>query len=207
MDVAHNLLCIARNCSTALFGGISVLLVGEFLQLPPVKGSFAFRAACWKLVEHNFQLKKIYRQDEERLQSFLNSLRLGAVQQNHRELIQDLVVPLDCRGETLEMIQGGHKPARLFSTNEAAGRINEQEFNALSTKIYEYRSTDSKNFSRLNNVELSSLLDSFAEAVLCLRVGCQVMLTTNIKSLGLVNGNQGVITDFHDCGNFVCDND
>jgi ATP-dependent DNA helicase PIF1 len=52
------------------FGGIQLIVTGDFFQLPPVaKGSatkFAFEADTWKQsVKHTFNLTKVFRQSDQ----------------------------------------------------------------------------------------------------------------------------------------------
>jgi len=52
------------------FGGIQLVVTGDFFQLPPVsKGNavkFAFEAETWKqAVRHTFNLTKVFRQSDE----------------------------------------------------------------------------------------------------------------------------------------------
>ena len=57
-------------------GGLGLIISGDFCQLPPVKGEFAFNARCWK----NFKitkLYKIYRQSDPIFLTMLNAARCG----------------------------------------------------------------------------------------------------------------------------------
>lgn len=57
-------------------GGLDLILVGDFLQLPPVKGEFCFNADCWKEFEI-LKLTKIWRQDNPQFIEMLNAARSG----------------------------------------------------------------------------------------------------------------------------------
>jgi ATP-dependent DNA helicase PIF1 len=66
------------------FGGIQLLLVGDFLQLPPVGKNgavkFAFEAETWsKCVDMHVELKEVFRQSDKAFVSALNSIRWGKV--------------------------------------------------------------------------------------------------------------------------------
>jgi hypothetical protein len=53
---------------------LEIVLVGDFAQLPPVNGKFAFEAQCWPEYEANMtKLTTLYRQDDP---AFLEALRL-----------------------------------------------------------------------------------------------------------------------------------
>ena len=66
------------------FGGIQLLLVGDFLQLPPVSRGgnpkFCFEAQKWsKCVNLHVELKEVFRQSDKAFVSALNSIRWGKV--------------------------------------------------------------------------------------------------------------------------------
>jgi ATP-dependent exoDNAse (exonuclease V) alpha subunit len=47
------------------FGGIQLIVCGDFLQLRPVDGRFAFKASAWKAIKYQVRLNRIYRQSDE----------------------------------------------------------------------------------------------------------------------------------------------
>ena len=65
------------------FGGIQVIIVGDFFQLPPVQikkheRNFCFKSQAWK--ELNLQtiiLKEVKRQTEKEFSNALNNVRMG----------------------------------------------------------------------------------------------------------------------------------
>ncbi len=64
------------------FGGMTVVLCGDFAQLPPVKpkGGFAKDAKCWNNVikrQNMFQFTKVIRQADTRLVEALCEIRMG----------------------------------------------------------------------------------------------------------------------------------
>ena len=72
------------------FGGIQLVLCGDFFQLPPVErgAKFCFDAKCWARAIHQcFRLNRVYRQRDERFVGFLNSVRLGVVPPDARRLL------------------------------------------------------------------------------------------------------------------------
>jgi ATP-dependent DNA helicase PIF1 len=51
-----------RDKPTEWFGGIQLIVCGDFLQLRPVEGRFAFEAKAWTAIAYQVRLDRIYRQ-------------------------------------------------------------------------------------------------------------------------------------------------
>lgn len=72
---------IIRNTNLP-FGGIQVILVGDFYQLPPVSSEtkFIFNSELWNnIIDYSIILKKSYRQSDTQLINFLNKIRVGKI--------------------------------------------------------------------------------------------------------------------------------
>jgi ATP-dependent DNA helicase PIF1 len=66
------------------FGGVQLILCGDFLQLPPVKGLLCFDAVNWKRAVPNVVLTKtVFRQSNSEFITLLNDLRIGKVTPQH----------------------------------------------------------------------------------------------------------------------------
>lgn len=64
-----------RDGEPSQFG---LILTGDFLQLPPVHGKYAFKAKCWPEFERNLTvLTKIWRQTDKAFSQALNHARRG----------------------------------------------------------------------------------------------------------------------------------
>ncbi|GBE86663.1 ATP-dependent DNA helicase PIF1 [Sparassis crispa] len=66
------------------FGGIQVIVTGDFFQLPPVTKStgvkFAFEAELWgQTIKKTFNLTRVFRQKDPEFVSMLNEMRLGCL--------------------------------------------------------------------------------------------------------------------------------
>ena len=79
--------CVARHFldSTQAFGGLQVILCGDFFQLPPVSTAsndvekhFAFQSMAWQQADfHVCYLHEQHRQGNDPLLTVLNDIRSG----------------------------------------------------------------------------------------------------------------------------------
>lgn len=172
------------------FGGIQLILCGDFFQLPPVSknndgAKFCFQSEAWqKCVHFNYELRTVHRQKDDVFVKILNSIRIGRV-------TDDIV---DTLKETAKqkIESNGVLATRLCSHVKEADEINEFQLNELKseTKIYTALDSDSS---------MTHILDQQLgiPGKLILKVGAQVMLLRNINvTSGLVNGARGVVIDF-----------
>ena len=82
------------------FGGIQLVITGDFFQLPPVPengrmAKFAFDAATWNTsIEHTIGLTKVYRQKDPVFANMLNEMRVGKLTQQSINTFRSLNRPL-----------------------------------------------------------------------------------------------------------------
>jgi ATP-dependent DNA helicase PIF1 len=83
------------------FGGIQLVVTGDFFQLPPVpengrEAKFAFAAASWTTcIQHTVLLTNIFRQRDPEFADMLNEMRLGKITPRTIEAFRKLSRPLD----------------------------------------------------------------------------------------------------------------
>lgn len=76
------------------FGGIQIILCGDFFQLPPVgkrdeKVKFCFQSEAWsKCVQLTFELKKVHRQKDSVFVNLLNNVRIGKITDEIEQLLK-----------------------------------------------------------------------------------------------------------------------
>lgn len=179
------------------FGGIQLILVGDFLQLPVVgSDNFCFEAKTWNIcVEHVVQLTEIIRQTDKEFQEVLNDIRYGIVSDRAKKLLLSRV-NVEVKNDL------GILPTKIQTTNEAVDRINSKEFEKLIQKnpeIYEYDMRihfyDSV-FNKEHAIE-KYRKNCLAPDILQLCIGAQVMLLYNLNlDIGLANGSRGVVVNF-----------
>ncbi|XP_074640369.1 ATP-dependent DNA helicase PIF1-like [Tubulanus polymorphus] len=186
------------------FGGIQLILCGDFLQLPPVskdnkKRKFCFQSKAWrKCVEVNFELTEVKRQSDQKFIQILQNVRFGRCYENIVEILTNTA------NHTID--KDGILATRLCTHKEDVNITNQLQLDKLKGSSRTYEATDS-------HPELSKVINNLSPVPekLVLKVGTQVMLTKNLDvSRGLVNGSRGVITSFEagDFGlpivNFIC---
>lgn len=84
------------------FGGIQLVVTGDFFQLPPVpednkrQAKFAFSAATWNTcIQHTILLTHVFRQKDSEFAGMLNEMRLGNLSPSTIEAFKRLSRPLD----------------------------------------------------------------------------------------------------------------
>ncbi|XP_015605451.1 ATP-dependent DNA helicase PIF1 [Cephus cinctus] len=174
------------------FGGIQLILCGDFLQLPPVskqeqKAKFCFESEAWKKCVHfSFELQQVHRQKDPAFVKILNSIRIGRV-------TEDIANTL--KATSLQKIENdGILATRLCSHINEANAINNSQLACLPGESQIFMAQDS-------DPMVSQTLDKQLPVPgrLELKVGAQVMLLKNINiANGLVNGARGVIVKFVD---------
>lgn len=169
------------------FGGVQVIAVGDFYQLPPVSGNFCFLSDVWK--EMNFSihyLKQVHRQKDVNFQELLERAKEGIITQEDIEILKK------CKETvfTEDII-----PTKLYSLNVDVDKINKDAYNKLTTEEKEYE-------TRYKNKQSKYYGDKMKiPEKLKLRVGCQVMVTKNIDPQNnIINGTRGVVLSFTEKG-------
>lgn len=187
------------------FGGMQVLLVGDFYQLPPVYKNgeatvFAFESNTWKeAITVNMELTIIQRQKDVAFQAILKEARMGALSKQSCDTIR--------AREGLDWKQNKILPTLLFPRRSEVDMINEANLRALSGRRYTYEARlayDGKMpdcFSEKDEGFIKALQHFDANAAyatqLELMLGAQVMLIANLDpAAGLVNGSRGVVVGF-----------
>jgi len=180
------------------FGGMQIVLCGDFLQLPPVeKGikSFCFQAKCWqRVVSCSVELKKVFRQNEQSFVTVLNELRVGKISTKSLEVLSR------CKSNDLSNSKDGIRPTILYPLKADVESENIQQLNLLRGDSIVFKAEDSSKFP--NSSFLSQLQKSCAAPQeLKLKLNAQVILLRNLNfDKGCVNGARGVIVGFEEEG-------
>ena len=175
------------------FGGLQLVLSGDFFQLPPVaKGAasfkYAFEAASWDACIHRtFELTRVFRQSDPEFVDALNAIRLGHAPPEVRRLLS--------RSERRTLPSSdGIVATRLFTHKAECAKLNDTQLRALPGEQFTFTARDtSRDESALATLRAACP----APDALTLRVGAQVILLKTLDvDAGLVNGCRGVVTKF-----------
>ncbi|XP_032336847.1 ATP-dependent DNA helicase PIF1 isoform X2 [Camelus ferus] len=172
------------------FGGIQLIICGDFLQLPPVtKGSqppqFCFQAKSWRrCVPVILELTEVWRQADKTFISLLQAVRLGRCSDE---------VTRQLRATAAHKVgRDGIVATRLCTHQDDVALTNEKRLQELPGEIHSFEAMDS-------DPEQARTLDAQCPVsqLLQLKLGAQVMLVKNLAvSRGLVNGARGVVVGF-----------
>ncbi|CAI2165005.1 15322_t:CDS:10 [Funneliformis geosporum] len=80
------------RCDTRPFGGLQLIITGDFCQLPPVNKvlNYCFEAESWNSLNHAIQLTTVHRQSEQEFIKMLNEIRFGTMSEKTIETINNL---------------------------------------------------------------------------------------------------------------------
>lgn len=210
-DVIENIARVVRKQTHVPFGGIQVILSGDFYQLPPVgtledidTTLFCFESLRWRETMKNIIiLKKIFRQEDQRFAKILNQIRTGRLSLKSYNTLNERV-SLKYNGDQVI------RPTILLPTRKQVNKINQDELQKLTTdkKVFKLSSVNEIDTSKhkftqqqIDN-EIQFLTNSIiAETSLVLCVGAQVMCVSNLElecDSPIVNGSQGIVEAFID---------
>ncbi len=166
------------------FGGIQLIIFGDFFQLPPVNGDFCFNSKAWtELKLSNIVLKKIFRQSDEIFIDLLNNVRYAKLDTENITILTSRICK--CSDEI--------QPTRLVSHNEQADKINKQELEKIISPTHlfkaKYKGTDQLKIEFLKK-------NCLAYDILELKIGaCVMMLRNTYAEQGIINGSVGIVKD------------
>jgi ATP-dependent DNA helicase PIF1 len=200
-----NSLAKRLRSNTKPFGGIQVMFVGDFYQLPPVNKSdeptqFAFETTSWKeCITKTIELTQIQRQKDVEFQKVLGEARMGKLSKESCKILRG------CMGR--EWQNNKIRPTLLFPRRAEVEMINATNLKSLIGPRHNFKASivyDGKvpiGFDTEDPVfkKTLELFDSDAGYLvdLELAVDTQVMLIANLSpEEGLVNGSRGVISHF-----------
>lgn len=169
------------------FGGIQLLMFGDFLQLPPVKDDFIFTTNIWEIINPVVvELTTIHRTKDKEFAELLTRIRKG----EHTRADCNTLVALGGKP-----IKG--QPLILHTHNANVDTYNNQELAKLSAPLCTYHATDN---GSVKDALYTLQKECRSPAELKLKVGARVMGTKNTDTFA--NGDCGTVTDLVQGGSF-----
>jgi ATP-dependent exoDNAse (exonuclease V) alpha subunit len=174
------------------FGGIQIVVSGDFFQLPPVDpenlsepvfDSYSWHDAGMRVC----YLKQQFRQDDSEFVKILNKIRRNKAGQAELDLLKTrLYQPVD----------KFDKPTKLYTHNCDVDIVNNLELSAIEAEEFRYDMTGKGPEDLVNSLKKGCL----APEILKLKIDAMVMFIRNNFDSGYVNGTLGRVIDFDEKG-------
>ena len=200
---------IIRQNTTKPFGGLQVVVFGDFLQLQPIPKlrcnsrlkavcpammldrGLCFQSFTWDMLEFTFcELKKVFRQEDEIFANLLSRVRRGE-QRAGNEIVEYVESQRNIGSDDIRRFE-----MKLFSKNKDVNAFNTLKLNELETEAQIYKAIDSEepcvdiSDNRYNDYCKSLkgnwmyLKEIRAEEIVELKVDCEVMMLLNTSVPG-----------------------
>lgn len=173
------------------FGGLQVILSGDFFQLPPVSREkkaveYAFSSATFEKLDLRIcYLTKPRRHTDAKYLHILNEIRGGSVSAQNRALL-------------LSTVANSHfpfsRPTKLYTHNVDVDQINAEELEKIHHESFEYQMTMLGPDKLVEAMRRSCL----APGTLVLKKNALVMFVRNNFQKGFTNGMMGKVVEFTD---------
>jgi ATP-dependent exoDNAse (exonuclease V) alpha subunit len=190
LDIVDEVLQFVRD-SKEPFGGMQVIVCGDFFQLPPVnrndsrQGSFVTTSRVW--LQNVFTvcyLETQFRQkDDELYTAILNGIRAGVLTRTQLQALQDRA----------HAIQNPFAPyTRLLTVNIDVDNVNHEHLDELNEEVHVYEMETHGSKQYVEQLQRSCL----APEVLRLKKGAHIMCIKNAQDRKYVNGSLGKVVRF-----------
>jgi len=191
LDCINEFLQLFGKSPQLPFGGVQIIFVGDLYQLPPVvtrlqqdifeniyRSPYFFDARSFEFLALEYvELKKLYRQREEKFIEILNAVRNKVVKPQHLKMLNARVMKnFQPTKEDLYIY--------LTTTNDLSNRINNDRLKQINEELYNFQGEVSGDFA-IKNLPTMFSLD--------LKLGAQVMLLMNDPMGRWINGSIGKI--------------
>ena len=178
------------------FGGIKLIFVGDFCQIPPARniyedGKYCFESPLWFVcfpLTHSFYFTFIFGQDDPEFIKVLNEARVGNLSETSKAYLRSLgchiikVVGDESFPDHIPVLSAHRMDCFIINRD----KLHEDD----KEEIIVIRSTDSGTFS---SIALDQMLQ--VPHMLTLKKGCHVMAVRNIDD-DLRNGTVGIVESF-----------
>lgn len=171
------------------FGGMQVVLVGDFFQLPPVSNAgqavaFAYESSAWLAANPLIcYLTEQFRQDDANFLDVLGAIRGNSFDEDHLAHISQRKIDYE---------EAPPDVPKLFSHNVDVDRVNEAMLAQLPAKPKIFTMAARGPAALVLSLQKGCL----SPERLQLKTGAAVMFTKNNSKEGFVNGTLGTVAGF-----------
>ncbi|MFZ2154101.1 MAG: AAA family ATPase [Candidatus Moraniibacteriota bacterium] len=178
------------------FGGVQVVLSGDFFQLPPVAKTprelkFVWQTQLWQ--DANLKicyLKEKFRQEENnQLINILDEIRSGEVSEESMEIF---------RTRYKKKLANDFTITKLYTHNVDVNKINDGELDKLPGKAFVFEAETKGSKQNIEKIFKSSLVSQEVK----LKVGATIIFIKNNYEKDYINGTLGKIIGFQNKTNF-----
>ncbi len=193
-----------------LFGGIQLILCGDFLQNEPVFlendedkrlliDSKLYLKHFNKKLNNIIQFKENFRQNDNIYLNLLSRLRCNTLLKSDIDLLKN---KCNNYNTDIKKLKKNENPIFLVPSNRLASIINEQNLNNLNSQNYTYtcniiENGTNKEFLSDMKKDIEKQFQQKGLLSVNLKENARVMLVRNLETeSGLVNGSTGIVTGF-----------
>ncbi len=187
LDLVNRVLQVFKN-NNKPFGGIQIILCGDFFQLPPVSregepdSNFIYHSESWKEAGLKIcYLEEQFRQTDDKALEVLNCIRENMVTQEIRDILTKCFK--EHKKESLPVL------TRLYTHNIDVDKVNDDALAGIESQEMTYEMTSNGAPVLVEILKKSCL----APQKLRLKKGARVMFVKNNFELGYVNGTLGEV--------------
>ena len=180
-------ICRLARSSEQPWGGLRIIAVGDFAQLPPVQRfngprEWAFGDPSWQFSSfQTVQLKTVMRTQDVEFLEVLGRVRQGRVDETVRDYLNE------------RCVEGDHdfEGTRLFPRKDAVAQFNLQKLNEIESDEVCYETEYQGKAEKIEQLKKMAPIDQ----VLRLKKDCLVMLRQNDPKQRWVNGSLGHVRE------------
>jgi GTPase SAR1 family protein len=183
-------LCREVRGDSAPFGGLQVVLSGDFYQLPPInredskQGGFITNSNVWEEMDPVIcYLQEQHRQDDDELLEILTALRENDIRRRH---VEALIARKTTRTPFDDPV------TELYTKNINVDTVNQAKLDSMEGEIHEYEMTSTGRSGAVESLKKSCL----SPETLQLKKGAFVMFVKNSLEKKYVNGTLGTVVGF-----------
>jgi len=187
LDMVDQVLRTVRQSEDS-FGGLQIVCIGDFFQLPPVTRNgdmmrYAFECNAWLNMKPLIcYITEQYRQEDETLLGLLGSIRRNEIEEEHYTLLEE---QKEIKFEHIE-------PTKLYTHNADVDAVNSQKLAELPGSVKKFQMAGKGKKPLIEGLVKNCL----SPEMLVLKEDAMVMCTKNNFEAGYVNGTLGRVIRF-----------